>query len=437
MLINTKISIGITIFVYLILLIICLLLILLQIRKLKKIKPYKVISEGKKSTYNSSGLKIALNKPFFITKFSFKQFTASIKTYLGSIFVIIILFYFVLIGLSMNKILTPDRMMKEYWGFDWDIMITYKNQNEYKKMNTEIYKLISKEESIEKIYRIYQHMINGLDGNLALFSIDKENINQMSSIISGRGPQNDSEVAITKILADSNNIKIGDEIELKYEENKVKFKITGFFQTISNVGRAVTLTTSGLERLLDKPYNNETMYISYILTDQSISDDIVKKINEKYPSLEAISVVDIWKDYGLMSDAFEIVSIIISIVAIIFVIISSILLTDKIFKREIIDFGIMKAIGFKNFIIRKIFYLRFLIVALIGLIVSSILFKFTGNILLNKLGSFFGLSRLTINISIIQIMISGSIMLIIFWLVAYFVSRKVKKLKVRDLIINN
>ncbi len=52
-----------------------------------------------------------------------------------------------------------------------------------------------------------------------------------------------------------------------------------------------------------------------------------------------------------------------------------------------IDFGIMKAIGFRNSITRQIFSLRFIAVAVIGLILGHIIFNFAANPLLNKLVS--------------------------------------------------
>ncbi|NLZ56502.1 MAG: ABC transporter permease, partial [Clostridiaceae bacterium] len=345
-----------------------------------------------------------------------------------------LLFFFLLVGLSTTTLLTPDQMMEKYWGFDWDVIVAYRDKSEYEKFHNEVDKIVRDETKVDDSYVVYQYMINGLDQNIGIFALEEEYIDRMISLIDGSIPRAADELAIGKILADANNLKIGDEIELSYGEQKAKYKISGLFQTINNIGRCVTFTTPALERLMGEAYADDFTQIYYVLEDQSVCDAVVEKVNEAYPDLNIISVIETWKSYGMMSDAFNILPVIIFGFAVVFIIISSLQLAEKVFNREQIDFGIMKAVGFRNGVSRQIFSLRFVIVSVVGLILGAVVFHFVAGPLLNTLVGFMGLSQVPVQVPVAQVLISALAMSLIFWLVAYFTSRKIKRLKVRDLV---
>ena len=434
MLPRTTLAVGSMSAVSLVLVLICVILILWQLRGINKIKPRRVLSEGKQSVYRSSGLKIKLAKPWLNMRLSLKQFTASARTYVGSVFVIAILFFVLLVGLSTTTLVTPDKMMEDFWGFDWDIMVLYRDQDEYKELHDEVNRIIFEESEVKDSYLVYQHTINGLDQNLAVFALDEQHLDRMTSLLDGRAPQNAGEVALTKIVADSKNIKIGDDIELQFNDKKATYKVTGFFQTINHLGRSVTLTTSGLERLLGDSYDDDLTQVWYVLEDQSVSDAVREKVNLEFPDLNVVSIVETWENYGLMSRAFDVLPVIIFCFAVVFVVISSFQLAEKIFNREQIDFGIMKAIGFRNKVTRQIFSSRFAFVALIGLLLGGIVFHVAADPLMNLLANFMGLSQVNIRVPAFQALLAALAMIIIFRLVAHFISRKIARLNVRDLV---
>lgn len=434
MLASSSLALGPIALSYLILILICLFLILWQLRGISKIKPYQALRENKQAVYSSAGLKMKLRKPLFYLRLSVKQFTASAGTYFGSIFVVALLFFFLLIGSSMTTIMNPDRLMEDFWGFDWDLMVFYNNEDQYNEFHDEVNAMISEEAQIIDSYLVYQNVINGLDQNIATFVLEEKYIDRMTSLVAGRAPHNADEIAITKILADSKDIKIGDEVEFSFEDKKVTYTVSGFFQTVNYVGRSVVLTTSALERLMGETYKDSLTQVWYTFENQNVSDSVRDKILDEYPNLDASSIGETMDDFGLMSDAFDLLPVIIFVFAAFFVVISSFLLAEKIFNREQIDFGIMKAIGFKNATTRQIFSFRFVIVALIGLILGGVIFYFSANPLMNTLASFMGLSQVNIKIPTVQVLISGLAMITIFWFITFIISGKIRKLKVRDLV---
>lgn len=155
----------------------------------------------------------------------------------------------------------------------------------------------------------------------------------MTSILTGRAPQGDTEVAITKILADNAQIEIGDSIEVKYGENTADFVVTGFFQTINQAGQAMTFTDSLIERLA---ISDENLYAQeyFIIDNQDKGKNIAHNISEQFPDIEVENVVEMWESYGLMAAGFDYLAILIVALSIVFAIISSFLLAEKYFLKK-------------------------------------------------------------------------------------------------------
>ncbi|NLM18664.1 MAG: ABC transporter permease [Clostridiaceae bacterium] len=433
MLATNQIVILPTLIGFLIFVLIMLVFLLIQLRKIGKIVPAKALREGKQANYSSSGVKIKLSKPVLNLKLSIKQFTSSAKSYIGSTFVVAFLFFFVLVSLSLTTVMTPDRMMTEFWGFDWDLITIYDSHEEYEENNQQIRKIIEEDVEINDSYLVYQLPISTLDQNVGAFILEEKDMDQMTSILAGRAPQDDAEVAITKILADNAQIQIGDSIEVKYNDNTADFVVTGLFQTINQAGQAVTFADSVIEKLA---ISDKNLYIQeyYIIDNQDKGKDIAKNINEQLPDIEVQNVVEMWESYGLMAAGFDYLAVLILVLSIVFAIISSFILAEKIFSKEEADFGVLKAIGIKVSSIRRIFSLRFILIGLLGLILGFLLFLFTGNSILSNMSLLLGLSQIRVILPKSLVIITSLLLVFAFWLIAHFVSRKVKKLDVRNLI---
>ena len=407
--------------------------LLIQLRKVGKIVPSKALREGKQANRSSSGAKIKLSRPGLNLKLSIKQFTSAAKSYIGTIFVVAFLFFFVLVSLSLTTVMTPDRMMSEFWGFDWDLITIYDSQEQYEENNQAIRKIIEEDVEINDSYIVYQSLVSTLEQKVGAFILAEKDMDQMTSILAGRAPQGDTEVAITKILADNAQIEIGDSIEVKYGDKSSDFVVTGFFQTINQAGQAMTFTDSLIERLA---ISDENLYAQeyFIIDNQDKGKDIAKNINEQFPDIEVENVVEMWESYGLMAAGFDYLAILIVALSIVFAIISSFLLAEKIFSKEESDFGVLKAIGIKDSSIRRIFSLRFIVIGLIGLVIGSLLFLLIGNSLLSSLSVLMGISQIQVVLPQILVAVTSVLLVFAFWLIAHFVSRKVKKLDVRNLI---
>ena len=333
MLATNQIVILPTLIGFLIFVLIMLVFLLIQLRKIGKIVPAKALREGKQANYSSSGVKIKLSKPVLNLKLSIKQFTSSAKSYIGSTFVVAFLFFFVLVSLSLTTVMTPDRMMTEFWGFDWDLITIYDSHEEYEENNQQIRKIIEEDVEINDSYLVYQLPISTLDQNVGAFILEEKDMDQMTSILAGRAPQDDAEVAITKILADNAQIQIGDSIEVKYNDNTADFVVTGLFQTINQAGQAMTFADSVIEKLAISDKNLYTQEY-YIIDNQDKGKDIAKNINEQLPDIEVQNVVEMWESYGLMAAGFDYLAVLILVLSIVFAIISSFILAEKYFLRR-------------------------------------------------------------------------------------------------------
>ncbi|WP_203568828.1 FtsX-like permease family protein [Aestuariimicrobium ganziense] len=69
------------------------------------------------------------------------------------------------------------------------------------------------------------------------------------SVIEGRAPRAADEVAVGVTLQRENDLGIGDQLEVRYAGRSASYRITGVVQTGFGLGRALSLTTAGYERL--------------------------------------------------------------------------------------------------------------------------------------------------------------------------------------------
>lgn len=186
---------------------------------------------------------------------------------------------------------------------------------------------------------------------------------------------NDGEIAITRTLADKNNIKIGDQIEV-------------------NIGQvSKTLTVACITK--DYAFGTEYMSVNRVLVSQrdyeawmtetedlavsvwSIStDDITQLINEK--NQQDFKVL-----FEFPGDTFsntfymeQISSGVILIVSVTLIVISLTLLRFTIrttVEDDYREIGVMKAIGIKNAGIRRLYIVKYLAISVVGAAAGAVL----------------------------------------------------------------
>lgn len=412
----------------LVILVISLVMMLVQLRKVTKIKPREALNEGQQSVYFSQGINLQLKKPFLHARLSVKQFTASLRQYLSAILLIAVLFFLVLYTYSLTNVLESERMVQEFHGLDFDISVIYEDTDSETKEKTEAviedYTTILSREFME--YADIE-----VDKNsLGLFIADNTDV--LSSLLEGRKPEFDNEIILTKLFAQMHNIQIGDTVEVYSKGKTEDYLVTGFFQSLNRAGMMALMKDSAFKRLgVEDEQRNE---ILYKIEDPSYGEEITEKLFQEVPEVYVISSEGIQKSMTGVDAIFAGISWLMLGIALLFVIINGIMVSVKIFYREAADFGIFKAIGIRNSANRLIFSCRFLFVAFAGILIGYVLQLVLAPQLNNLLAPMVGVSTFVVKIEWFIIIIFALLFLIAFFLIAWAVSGRIKRLEIRNLV---
>ena len=208
--------------------------------------------------------------------------------------------------------------------------------------------------------------------------------------------------------------------------------ITGFIQTTSDVGRAFAMNSDGIERM-----GVEDFYVrwaGYSLSDSGHNKEIAKEMNNRYGDILECTATENNMD-GTIEMAMLAMKAVIYSLSVIFALVVVIMVCKKSFLQEKTDMGIYKAVGFKIRKLRLLFAIRFLIVALISSIIGSALsVAFSAKVmslLLRSIGIFYLKIAFTANTFIVLILL----ICVCFFLFSYIVSRRIKKVDIKELII--
>ncbi|NLJ70621.1 MAG: FtsX-like permease family protein [Clostridiaceae bacterium] len=412
----------------LVILVIALLMMLVQLRKVTKIKPREALNEGQQSVYFSQGIDLQLKKPFLHARLSVKQFTASLHQYLSAVLLIAVLFFLVLYTYSLTNILESERMVQEFYGLDFDIAVRYEDTDSETKEKTEA--VI--EEYTPILSREYMEYadIEVNKNSLGLFIADNTKV--LSSLLEGKKPEFDNEIILTKLFAQMHNIQIGDMVEVYSKGKTEDYLVSGFFQSLNRAGMMALMKDSAFRRLdVEDDQSNE---ILYKIEDPSYGEEIAEKLFQEVPELYVISSEGIQKSMTGVDAIFAGISWLMLGIALLFVIINGIMVSVKIFYREAADFGIFKAIGIRNSANRLIFSCRFLFVAFAGILIGYVLQLVLAPQLNNLLAPMVGVSTFVVKIEWFIIIIFALLFLIAFFLIAWAVSGRIKRLEIRNLV---
>ncbi len=313
------------------------------------------------------------------------------------------------------------------------------------------------------------------------------------NVYEGKLPKYKNEIAITGLLAENLNKKIGDTVAVRCGGYSSQYIITGFTQTTSNFWKTSLINTDGI-KLIMPGYSKRT--INVYLNKGMDEQDFIKEINEKYGKSTSDTTLDsesnendkyskIKKrvegkvgnllklynvdsvDYALMVDGEMVVSgnsntykiekikdmkteidsglgsvrsvisslskIIAIATMLIITLILSLMIKAMIIKRKV-EFGTYKAIGYTTRELMIQIALSFMPTVIIGTILGTIIGYISVNPLLTMALHSAGISKFETSINVMALL--GVIVLIVgfTFLVAMIEAYKVKKVSVYELL---
>lgn len=418
----------------LIIVLILALFILFKTRKVAKISPINAISGGLDTVYFKNILQTPVmgkSKSLLSLKLAFRQLTTNSKWYMGTMLIIGILASFLCMCASFKETFT-EKYYNELFGVVQSDIVVYYNNDLILKPQVE--KTISDISPIKA--RFHSDTVYVLiDGEQDMAQV-LDDCSYLTSILKGRAPKYDNEIAVTNLLSNQLDKTIGDTVEIQVKEIKKEYLITAIYDSCADVGRCFAITLDGIYRVVPD-YKVDTN--EYFLEDPGKATAVIEAINDKYShntqiSAEAPSSMNQTTIDTIMMTS-NIVTLSIFMIAIIFAIIVIFMISNKMFAKEKQTLGIYKAFGFTVIGLRFQYCFRFLFVAILGCVLGGTIYILFGNDLNSSVLKLAGVSSYSAPITFFNLLLPVGIICLTVFISSYVAMRKVKKVDVKMLIV--
>lgn len=210
------------------------------------------------------------------------------------------------------------------------------------------------------------------------------------SVIEGRNPTNNSEVAITKNLAKKTNKNIGDLVTLNVEGFNQTYLITGTFQIMSNSGLAFRITTEAYQKASPE---TDYSWFSLIAKPNSDIEALKAQLVARFGSELTITIFDefIEERVGTISSSIELLNY---VLVIIMALICGLALYNMIWLQMLENkkhYGLMKAVGMSKTELIGIQLFKMILMTTAGVVVGFLISTFYVPVLLSSMLSTTGI----------------------------------------------
>ena len=410
--------------------ILCGVFVILATRKVSRISPVRAISGGKSEVHFDSRLNMPIKAKPLSLFMGLRQFTSRGKSYIGSVFIVALLVYFMMSISVLSQRLSGDNLVEG--NINPNISVVMSDEFEISDIKRFEEEVCSVDKKAKTIFAYNKYvMIDGIE----LYCTAYSPAELMFKPLEGRMPIYDNEASITEIVAAELGKKIGDTVIIGSGENAKEFIITGYHQAMNDLGRTFLITAEGLYRV------NGAKPVCYVeLSDISLADKLSKALDDNLGELISAKTVNTERSNatdGMLELINAICLILVLAVFGVSVIFSAVvigMICTKAFIKERSDIGILKAIGFTAKELQRQFAFRFLIVSATGSVIGGICSLFFTKPLLEMLLRMVGVTRIESSITIVTFIVPAVLICLCFFVFSYFAARKTKKVEVRELI---
>ena len=413
--------------------------IMLISRKVGSISPVRAVSGGRCEVFFDSRLTLPIKGKMLSPSLAFRQFTAGGKRYVASILIASLLVFFLMTMTGMTDAVSSENALRAM-GATSENMTVYLETEEYGPENTEYVR--KQYASIETLIRQYADIEEryGFESTYMVLNGEKLSCrmaedDEVFTVTKGRAPLYANEVVVSQIYAEDMGYKIGDMVEVSYRGKRNSFVISGFITDATeagNAGRFFGMNSDAAAYFID---DFIVQYVGYKLSDPGKAELIKEKIESELAGDIHISVYsgESSREKMMTTIAYSIRAVI-YVIAVIFALVVVSMICSKTFVREKIDIGIYKAMGFTSGNLRLQFAVRFLIVALFGILIGTTLSLTLSEKLLSFMLRSMGIVNFVIDYRFITVFLPMAAVAICYFLFAYIAAGKTRRVEVRSLI---
>lgn len=332
-------------------------------RKIKKITPIDAIRNGGTGErYAKKGVISLWNSKLPVIPFmAINDILSDIRQYASMILIFILGILLILLPVNTINTLQSDKAIKWISMADCDLVIStellFDSEDNKKMLEEELENVQNylKENGIEaEVYQEVTFKVSiAYNGKTASSVMAFQGIGGVTtdqySYIEGSAPQNENEVAVSYLVAESIGAQIGDDVLISLENQTGTYTITAINQSVTNLGECVRFYQ---EKKLDYSYAAGCFGIQVSFLDDPDRKTLAARkelLEKEYPDAKIFAAGDYIN--FLLGDTVETLKSVKNfIMTVVFCInmLVAVLMVKSFVTKEKSEIAILKAIGFKN-----------------------------------------------------------------------------------------
>lgn len=252
--------------------------------------------------------------------------------------------------------------------------------------------------------------------------------------LKGDAPRSSSEIAITLPVSEMTGAKIGDTVTIDFGSEKKACIVTGYFQTLNNLGELIRLHE---DAPVDFKYISSILQSQIKFTDNPDKEEIERRkerIKDLYHNEDVMNVTEYCVDCIGVVDTMKAVQNLLFGITLVVVLLVTILMERSFIANEKNQIGILKAIGFNDRSIILWQTYRFGIIAFVSVILAAAASIPMTKLCISPIFGMMGAGTVKFNINVWQIFVAYPLAVFLFTLaVAWATSLYTKTITSRDI----
>jgi len=398
----------------------------IKINMISHISPVQIMTGEISNIKSAIKIKNTIQRKCLSFSLAMRQLLSEKKRYFGICIVSTLLVFFIAVVQRMDTWIGPngEGLMDTFSVADHDLGVQPMRDVDMDGIE----RIISSYADIEDTYEIAMQgvMVNGVN-----YTANVLNDSSWFHILSGKTCVEDNEILITEYVAKDLSVKIGDTLTVAHNGKSKDFKISGIYQCANEMGANIAMNREAYSKIGD--INSYIWCHHYILSDHSMNDEIMKKLQNTYRTDIAVHT-NSWSGLDGIVSTMHLIIYLMYVIVIIFIFIVILLTGNNLLRAEQRDLAIYKSIGFTSNKIRMAFTFRFGIIVAIGSFIGIVISNVTADSIISVLVKMFGIGEFHVKFSLINSIMPAVFVTIIFMVFAFLISHKIKKVAVVDLI---
>ncbi|MEO3944369.1 FtsX-like permease family protein [Gorillibacterium sp. CAU 1737] len=392
------------------------------------ITPLRAIAGDREPIYFDSRLNLAVTKRGLDALIAFRQFTSDKKQYAALLIIVGILVYFMISMTLLTQSMTPQSVRESYGNFQSDVALTLNNRftlDQTAALEEEIGKLSPVKSSLYTAN--FYLTVDGSEYHTTLYN----DPTKIKSVTKGRAPLYDNEIVVTEVLAGELGKALGDTVTISYRSGKADYLISGYYESMNDVGRSLAMSLAGGERIY--PMKAQEGHIQLAKPDEK--EAVISMLNDRFGTVLTSKDAEDGMDVDLISTALDGVTMFIFAVSVVFAFVVVFMVCNRTFLKERPNIGIYKAMGFTSVRLRLQFALRFLLISAMGSVIGILASGMLSNRMISTLLRSLGITNFKASYTLFSLFFPAMLIGLCFFVFAYLASAKIKHVTPKELIV--